>query len=425
MQNPQLADLIESATQEHIDQVDGYLLPLLDSYMDGDERYTYSGDFWLDRSPLVHADQIRAPTIITGALQDIFQRDAPLLYERIKQNAEARLVIYDSDHIRNFFQAIPGNDLVDGYGPLALFWFDKYLKGKDLDIDALPPVTQYVKNLGSMRNDGFVPVSDWPHPQISPQRWYLHGDFSVDMQAPSGDEDMHYVDAALPPGIFYGKSENGKRLQAEVVVTDGSRCSVSYRQWTLGFAGLLLTDGIPPHSDCYNTNTELEKDALNFETAPMIENYYINGPIQADIWIETTGENAVLSVWLDEVTPAGESLPISNGLLLASARAVDESRSRFINGEMIQPYFHFTKAQEAAVIPGEVFKMQIEIFPTSYIIRKGNRLRVSIASSNQAQGILNDARQAQVNDSTMTIHNSAQYPSSVLLPAVPLSTLEN
>jgi putative CocE/NonD family hydrolase len=391
----------------------------------GDPAYTYSSDFWLSRSPLMDADKIRAPTLITGALQDIFQRDAPLWYERLKQNVEAKLIIYNSDHVRNFTQSLVGNDVVDPFASLSLFWFDKYLKGMDLDVDAIPPVTQYVKNLSANPWGGFVSASDWPHPQMSPQRWYLHGDLTVDTHTPGANEDTHYVDAAPAPGISFGKSPNGKQMTADITINDGTRCSVSYRQWTLGIAGVLSSDGIPGGSKCYDTNTELEKDALNFETATMANDYYINGPIQADIWLETTGENAILSVWLDEVTPKGESLPIANGLLLASARSVDESRSRFVNGEMIQPYFYFTQEQEIPVASGEVFKMQVEIFPTSYLIRKGNRLRVSIASSNQAQGVLNSARQAQVDGSTMTIHNSAEYPSSIVLPAVPLSALKN
>jgi len=424
LQNPELASLIESATQEHIDQIDDYFMPLIDGALNGDPEITYSGHFWHSRSPLEHADAIRAPTIVTGALQDIFQRDAPLWYEQLKKNTDTRLVIYDSDHIRNFIQLIPGGDEIDPMLPIALQWFDKYLKGMDVNVSDIAPVTQFVKNHKRGAWSGFVATTDWPHPEMTPQRWYLHGDLTVDTHAPDVEEDMHYVDAAPQPVIAVGKSDDGERILIDYTAGDGTRCSVSYRQWTLGIAGLLTTDGISPNEDCYNTNTELEKDALNFETAPMADDYYINGPIQADIWLETTGENAVLSVWLDAITPEGESLPISNGLLLASARAVDESRSRFINGEMIQPYFYFTQDQELTVVPGEVMKMQVEIFPTSYIIPKGYKLRVSIASSNQAQGILTYPRQAQVIGSTMTLHNSAEYPSSVLLPAVPLSALQ-
>jgi len=130
------------------------------------------------------------------------------------------------------------------------------------------------------------------------------------------------------------------------------------------------------------------------------------------------------TIRVDEVsTRKGAVLPITNGLLLASARMVNIDRSRFLNGDMIQPYHYLTEEAVLPVVPGEVFKMQIEIFPTSAIIRRGNKLRISISPSNQAQGILNKPQKARVEGGVTTIHNSYEYPSSVVFPVVPVSAL--
>ena len=94
-----------------------------------------------------------------------------------------------------------------------------------------------------------------------------------------------------------------------------------------------------------------------------------------------------------------------------------------MKGEMIQPYHFLTQEAVLPVIPGEVFKMQIEIFPTSSIIRRGNKLRISLSPSNQAQGILNDLQKARVRGGVTSIHTSSSFPSSVVFPVVPLSTL--
>ena len=118
-----------------------------------------------------------------------------------------------------------------------------------------------------------------------------------------------------------------------------------------------------------------------------------------------------------------QSLPITNGQLLASARKVNEERSRYLKGEMIQPYHYLTEAENEPLTPGEVVKMQIEIFPTSAIIRKGNKLRVSVSPSNQAQAMLNYYRQTMAEGGITTIHNSPEYPSSLVLPTVPISVL--
>ncbi|MFZ5600963.1 MAG: CocE/NonD family hydrolase, partial [Pseudomonadota bacterium] len=387
--------------------------------LNGDPEVTYDSPFWRTRSPIENIDKIKAPTLIFGALNDIFQRDEPLLYEKLKQNnVDTRLMIYNGDHVGHFVQGFLG---VNKLGPmpfLLLQWFDHHLKGIDSGVESIPPVTQYVKNHADHLLNGFSTTTDWPHPEAAPERWYLHGDLSLTQDAPVEEEPVNTMEVAPFATIEYGKSEDGSLLIFNVEPNDGTKCSASYHQWTLGIAG------VASFNKCYRDNRELEADALNYETALMEEDYYINGPLQADIWISTTAHEAVLSVRVDEVTANGRTVkPLTNGLLLASARRVDESRSRFMNGEMIQPYHYLTEDAVEPVVPGEVFKMQVEIFPTSAIIRKGHKLRVSIAPSNDAQGMLNLPRQELAKDGVTSIHNSPDYPSSIVLPIVPLSAL--
>ena len=116
-------------------------------------------------------------------------------------------------------------------------------------------------------------------------------------------------------------------------------------------------------------------------------------------------------------------MALTNGLLAATSRAVNIERSRYLDGQMIQPYHYLTEETVSPMNPGEVIKMQIEIFPTSAIIRKGHRLRVSISPSNQAQGVMNYAQQDSAINGVTIIHNSSEHPSSVVFPLVPVSAL--
>lgn len=418
---PEHRDHIGMVNQEHVDQVDKFFLPLADDALDGASYLTYDSEFWRTRSPLERVTDIKAPTFITGTLHDIFQRDEPLLYEQLKNNVDTRMVIYDGDHISNFLQALPGGDDVDPILSLYLRWFDKYLKGIDTDVESIPAVTQYVKNYNQIRTSrgwwrGFATTTDWPHPNVGVERWYLRGDMTLDTNPPSEVETTHSVLAPDAAELSWGKSDDGRFVLVDLQLHDGSDCSISFRQWTLGFSNLA-------NKPCYHENNTVEADALNFESAPMQDNYYFNGPVQADIWLHSSATDAVLSVRLDEVSPEGVVKQISNGLMLASNRAVDETRSRFIDGEMIQPFHYLTQEQVLPVVPYEVIRVPVEIFPTSVIILKGHKLRVSISASNQAQGILNLPRQEQLKGSVMTVHNSPQYPSSIVVPVVPMSAL--
>lgn len=416
--NPKYMTQLIQITQEHVDQVDRYYLPLIDDAMNGAPLYTFDSDFWRQRSPIENIDKVKAPTIILGTVHDIFQRDEPLLYERLKKNnVDSRLVIYEGSHFGNFVTQHIGVEDVPPSDLLMLQWFDKYLKSMETDTESIVPVTQQVINYPTestpeeFRNDQFATTTDWPHPLATPERWYLHGDRRLTKTPPVSGEAGRTMTNPEDPEVEAGRSDGF--LVFNVTLNDGTECTRSYEQWKLGLA-------IP--QNCFYNDRLSEQQRVSYETAPMAEDYYINGPLQADIWIDSTVTEAVVAVQVEEVSEQAV-LPITNGQLLASVRAVDLERSRLLKGEMIQPYHYFTEEKSAPLVPGEVVKMQVEIFPTSAIIRKGNRLRVSISPSNQAQGMLNYPRQDAAAGGVTTIHNSPQYPSSIVLPIVPVSAL--
>ncbi|TAK85216.1 MAG: hypothetical protein EPO09_20410, partial [Aquabacterium sp.] len=201
-------------------------------------------------------------------------------------------------------------------------------------------------------------------------------------------------------------------------INDGSDCSSSFVQWSLGMAGLL------PKA-CYSNSATVEKSqsALVYQTPALSSDLYINGPIQADIWMLTTRTEAAVAVRVDDVDAFGIATPITTGLMSASFRAVDTSRSRYVKGVMIQPWHPLTEASRLPVVPGQPMLVPVEVFPAAAVIRKGHKLRIAISASNQAQGVWPTPQQQQANGNISTILNSASYPSSVVLPVVPTSAL--
>lgn len=416
--NPQHMNQIIAATDEHVDQIDRYYLPLINNALDGEPTYNYDGEFWQLRSPITNMHKVKAPTFILGALHDLFQRDEPLLYEILQQNnVDSRLVIYDGSHFVNFVATHLGNKTVPPVDLLLLQWFDRHLKGVDTKIDEMPEVVQFVKNYPTpstpeaFRDDSYSTTTTWPHPLAKPERWYLREDGGLSKTAPTSEETGPTMENPEHPvgGVY---NANGL-LGFDVQLNDGTLCSRSFDQWTLGL-------NLP--SACFSNSETSEQVRVIFESEPMTEDYYINGPILADVWMDSTVTEAVVAVQVEEVSDA-QSLPITNGQLLASARAVDMSRSRFIEGVMVQPHHYFSEATSEPLVPGEPTLMQVEIFSTSAIIRKGNKLRIAISPSNQAQAMLNYPRQALAEGGVTTIHISPEHPSSVVLPIVPTSAL--
>jgi len=422
--NPEFADQIAAANQQHIASVDSWYLPTVNNSLAGQRGYASDdGDFWATRSPLEGASKIKVPTFIVGSANDIFQRDEPLLYEQIKKNANTKLVVLKGAHLQSVVSASAGADNLTSKGApgsasLMLQWFDQYLKGMNTGASTLPNVTQFVEGYGALGTTRYARATDWPHPQMTPQRMYLRGNMTLSTQKPMVTEPSHTIVEPKAPVITYAKSDDGTTVTSKVTLNDGSDCSSSYVQWTLGMGGLLP-------KLCYTNSATVEREqkALIFETPTLSSDLYLNGPIQADIWMSTTRPDAAVAVRVDSVDIFGKATPISTGLMSATYRAVDPSRSRFVKGVMIQPWHPFTEASRLPVVAGQPMLVPVEVFPAAALIRKGNKLRIAISASNQAMGVWPMPQQERASGNVSTIYNDPARPSSVVLPVVPASAL--
>lgn len=384
------AEALQAELQHVLGAVTNFQVPLLLKAVAGDPGTAYDGDFWTQRSPIEGTPKIQVPTFIVGGLHDIFQRGEPNLYEQLKNHVPTKLLLGPWTHV----QAATGAGLpVDGVPVLdhiALQWFDQYEKGMDVGADKLPNVTQYLYGQGH-----FVTAQDWPNPQASAQQWYLHADKSLSTAAPAaGDAPIKVAQEPLE-GI----------------------CSESTAQWTAGLLGLVA---LP----CFTNDNLAESLATKYDSAAMTQDFYINGPIMADLWISTTAADAGVVVRVDDVGTDGKAFALTNGIQTASLRMVDSSRSRYLDGQMIQPWHPFTQDAVQKVGSGSLVEVQVEIFPTSAVIQTGHKLRIAVGASDFPHGLppLPDLVQSILG--VLSIYSDAEHPSKVVLPVVPVSAIQ-
>ncbi len=378
------------AVLAHVESaVTTFQVPLLLRGVTGDPAIVYDGEFWRQRSTVETDSGIRVPTFIVGGLHDLLQRSEPVTYESVKRRVPAKLLIGPWQHL----QAALGQGLpVDGIPVLnhiELRWFDQYIKGMQVGADKLPNVTQYVTGL-----DHYATATDWPHPQAAAQRLYLRGNGSLSETAPAANEGSNLI------------------LQQPI---DGL-CSISSAQWTAGILGF-----VPLF--CFTDDNVAEILSVKYQTAPMSADYYLNGPIEADIWMTTTASDAGLSVRVDDVDENGNALALTNGLQTVSLRAVDGARSRTLDGQSIQPWHPYTQASVQPLTPGAPVLVPVEIFSTSALIRKGHSLRVAVGASDLPQGVPPLPVLLQSLIGLITVYSDAAHPSSVVIPVVPASAL--
>jgi len=383
----------QTVVEHLVSALTGFQVPVIANAALGLDGKNYDSAFWRTRSPIEVADRVKIPTFIVGGLNDIFQRGEPLLYEAIRRNTNAKLLIGPWTHIDASSGAGLPADGVPDLDHIALMWFDQYLKDKDAGATRVPNVTQYLSGA-----EHYAVADDWPHPQAQPERWFLRGDNTLTQARPAAGEASH---PTLPIPV-------------------AGLCSLSTSQWTAGALGLVPL----PCFGGDNTLNELPLlGAITYTTAPMDQDYYLNGPIQADLWVSSAMSDAGIAVRVTDVDEGGTSQELTNGILTASLRQLDASRSRMLGGQMIQPWHPYTEASRQPLEAGVPVLASVEIFPTSTVIKKGHSLRIAISTADFPHGLPPVTDLLDQLLGVLTVYSDAEHPSSVVVPVVPVSAI--
>ncbi|MCX6396806.1 MAG: CocE/NonD family hydrolase [Propionibacteriales bacterium] len=374
---------------EHLTGAGTFTVPLVLKAFTGQEP-AYDGDFYKQRSPINVASRINVPTFFVSGEYDLFQRGTPLLFENLqKRGVPTKMIIGPWNHL----QASGGDEVgkagLGSLSELKLRWFDHYVKGiADPALDGdIPPITYYEQGTGAWR---------------TARTWV--GDRSAATYRLSGTSQTGSTDGALTQG----KVTTGSSSVFPVPVS--GLCTRSTDQWT---AGALSMGGFP--NPCNTDNAFNDRSGVVFKTAPLTRAVALQGPINARLYVESTSGDGMLSVALEDEAPDGTVTRLSGGWQVISHRALDRSRSRYLDGKLIQPFHPFTKAAQAKLPAGQVAPVDVEIFPTGAKLLPGHRLRIAVQSFDvpHLAPILPDLLSTLT---VITVHNSAQYPSEITIP---------
>jgi len=165
------------------------------------------------------------------------------------------------------------------------------------------------------------------------------------------------------------------------------------------------------------------KEGITYFEITFEEDTEITGFIKAHLWVEADGSDDMdVFVTLqkynakDEWIPtlwAGDPHPGTFGILRASHRELDEEQST----DAIPVQTHKT---EQLLEAGEIVPLEIEIWPTSKIWHKGEKLRMSISGYfvKMDSWWLPERRRTR-NEGTHIIHTGGQYDSFLQVPIIP------
>ncbi len=347
-----------------------------------------------------HAD---VPTLYVGGWYDSYTRSSVENFVELsgRKSAPVHLLMGPWHHGG---VGVPGaGDLSfqpDGglshYESTRLQWFDHFLKGLPTGLERAPAVRYFVMGGGPgpqetgrtiWHGGEWKSAETWPLPGTVPTAFYLHADGSLSTEAPTGEAEPTVYDFDPDDPV----PTIGGNLSALPVPAGGFDQRNDPR--------FPFTKGTLPLA--------ARPDVLCFQTEPLAEDLVIAGPIEVHLWVATDGLDTDFTAKLLDIYPPGPNYP--DGIALNLGDSI--RRLRFRDG-----YEH-----EALAVPGAVYELCFELYPTANRFVKGHRVRVDISSSNYPRfdvnpntgGPLGRERRSRVAENSL--YHDKSRPSHVVL----------
>lgn len=349
-------------------------------------RHPDYDDFHRGYSVLSQAHKVDVPILHVAGFNDWLYRDTIDYFLTLADKSEEQYILIGPWYHNQEFSSRPiqvgdahfgsnaavGDQLLD----MNAAWFDRWLKNeKASDFGMSEHVRYYVMN-----EDKWLEAGTWPPATVSYKTFFLSSHQGANSVAGDGK-----------------------------LVTDISATSEGSSSFTFDPDNPVRTHG----GANYHMNTsnkgirdqswsEQRQDVLVFETDPLEKTLRLTGPLNAVIYVSTSGNDTDFVAKLTYVDRRGYSRIIEDTIISLSHRQEVASR---------QP-----------VTPDEIYKLQLDLGDTAIVLPAGSRLRLDITSSNwpkypvnpnTGESPLTATRKVTV---TNTVHHGKSHPSQLILP---------
>jgi len=257
---------------------------------------------------------------------------------------------------------------------MHMHWYDQRLKGINTGVDEEAPIKLFVMGKNIWRDE-----YEWPLERTKWTKFYLSS---------SGN-------AVNDGGGLYPEIKNNDQTSDSFIYDPANPVpSLGSQYQTYDFCG--------PHD---RSHIQRRPDVLTFTTDVLTEDMEITGPISATIWASSDAKDTDFTATLTDLEPDGKAIALCEGIV----------RARFRNGT----------ENPQMMVPGEIYKFEIDMWNTSNNFNKGHRIRIEISSSNfprynrnlnSGNPIVSDI---DINIANQTVYHGSKYPSYVNLPVIP------
>jgi len=345
-------------------------------------------DYWKKLSIEEHFSDINVPSLTIAAWYDIFLGGSLRNYIGLKAHAATeearkgqRLLVMIGGHAGSGrkigdvdFGASANLEIDD----LILSWYDYLFKNAQNEFATEKPVKIFVMGKNEWRSE-----DDWPLSRAVSTKYFLHstgkanslrGDGTLSTAAPHTEASDQFVYDPANPAPTIG----------------GPLCCDS------GHLAPGPRDQRP---------VEARNDVLVYSTPVLDRDVEVTGPVRLELYAKSSAVDTDFTGKLVDVWPDGFAQNLTEGILRARYRT-SQDKPELMN-------------------PGQIYKLDLDLWATSNVFRKGHILRLEVSSSNFPRFDRNlnsglDAPHAQdFMPATNAIYHDEQHPSVLIVPVVP------
>ena len=314
----------------------------------------FKDDYWLyepslnmnDISPSGKIDALRKLGIpiysYSGWFDGAYQNSAINRYLTI-QNPGSKLVIGPWSH-GGRYNSSPSAQTATAFdhGAELLRFFDFHLRGIDTGIDQEAPIHYY-----TLIEEKWKSSDTWP-PAATNTTYYFAANNRLETSAPTATN------------------------AADVYTPDYTATTGPQARWDSLMGGKAVT---------YPNRAEEDKKLLTYTTAPLAADTEVTGHGLATLYIATQAADGQFIVYLEDVDERGAVQYVTEGQLRGLCRKVSDETPPYVE---LAPYHTYLRKDAEILKPGVVTELTFGILPTSYLFKKGHRIRIALAGADAA-----------------------------------------
>jgi putative CocE/NonD family hydrolase len=262
-----------------------------------------------------------------------------------------------------------------GHTAASIEFFDATLKGDSNALTHEPPVRYYT--IGEER---WKTAPTWPPPGTRNQIFYFTEGNRLGTARPTAADalDRHLVDLTAASG----QNTRWNNLTA------------------LDVAHFITRD-----------RAERDTKLLVYTGDPLADDLEVTGHPMITVHLSSDQPDGALFAYLEDVDVDGSVHYVTEGVLRIIDRKISPEKAPYV---FPMPFRTFAKGDAMPLEPGEIAPIAFDLYPISYLFRRGHRVRVALAGADR-----DHFAQISATPPTWQVHRDTAHPSAIELPVMP------